>query len=111
MRAGKLRHRVTIQALVAGSPQQDAGGEPDNAWTEVKTVHASVDPLKGRELIAAQQTASEVTGIIKIRYRSGIDSSMRCVFGSKIYDILAVVDPEERHIELWLYVREGVNRG
>ena len=30
MRAGQLRHRVTIEQLVAASPTQNAGGEIDD---------------------------------------------------------------------------------
>lgn len=113
MRSGSLRHRVTIQRLVANSPSQDAGGVPDETWTDYATVYAEVAPLRGRELIAAQATSAEVTGSIRIRYRSdlSITNAMRVVFGSRIYDVLSVVDTNERHVELMLYVKEGPNNG
>lgn len=111
MRSGLLRHRVTIQQLVAASPDQDAGGVPDETWTDLKTVWAAVEPLRGRELIAAQSTNSEVQGTIRIRYRAGVTPRMRCVFDSRYYDILAVTDHLERNKELVLMVREGVNNG
>jgi SPP1 family predicted phage head-tail adaptor len=112
MRSGPLRHRVTIQELVAGSPQQNSGGEMDDTWTDVATVNASVEPLRGRELIAAQTTNSEVTGTIRMRYRSGITSKMRCVLdGTRYFDILGVVNTMERNRELLLSVREGLNNG
>jgi len=111
MRSGLLRHRVTIQQLVSASPQQDAGGEPDESWSAVATVWGAVEPLRGRELFAAQQVSSEVTGLIRIRYRAGVTPKMRCVFGTRNYDILAVVDPLERHREMQLLVREGPNNG
>ena len=111
MQAGKLRHRVTIQQLVAGSPQQNAGGEPDTTWTDVATVYASVEPLRGRELFAAQAVNSEVSGQIRMRYRAGISPDMRIVYAGRHYDILALVNPLERNIELLAYVREGPNNG
>ena len=112
MRSGPLRHRVTIQQLVAGSPQQNAGGEMDETWADVATVNASVEPLRGRELIAAQTTNSEVTGTIRMRYRAGITPKMRCVLDStRYYDILGVVNTMERNRELLLSVREGPNNG
>lgn len=111
MRAGTLRHRITVQQLVANSPSQNAGGEPDESWTAVATRWASVDPLKGRELIAAQQVNSEVTGTIRMRHLAGATSKMRCVFGSRNYDVLAVVNPDERNRETVLYVRELTNNG
>lgn len=111
LRAGVLNKRVTIQQLVAGSPQQNSGGETDEDWADVATVYAAIEPLRGRELIAAQSTASEVTGQIRIRYRSGVTPKMRCVFGTRYYDILAVVDGREMNEEMVLYVREGPNNG
>lgn len=111
MRAGTLRHRVAIEQLVANSPTQNAGGEMDETWTNVATVWAAVEPLKGREFLAAQQVNSEVTGTIRIRHRAGVTPKMRCVFGTRNYDVLAVVNPDERSRELVLYVREGPNVG
>lgn len=111
MRGGTLRHRITVQRLVAGSPSQNAIGEPDESWTALATRWASVDPLKGRELIAAQQVASEVTGVIRIRHLAGVTSKMRVVFGARNYDVLAVVNPDERNRETVMYVRELTNNG
>lgn len=113
MRAGQLRHRVTIQSLVGGSPSRDSGGATEESWADLATVYAAVEPLRGRELIAAQQVVSEVSGTIRIRYRDDltITSKMRCVFESRNFEILAAVDPQERHRELVLYVREGPNDG
>lgn len=111
MRAGTLRHRVAIEQLVANSPTQNAGGEMDETWTNVATVWGAVEPLRGRELFAAQQVASEVTGTIRIRYLAGVTPKMRCVFGTRNYDILSAVNPDERNRELILYVRDGPNAG
>lgn len=111
MQAGKLRHRVTLQEFVIGSPAVNAIGEPAGAWAEWATVYAAVEPMAGRELLAAQQISAETTGRIRIRYREGVTEEMRVVFGSLIYDITGILDPEERHIELVLYTKQGVNDG
>lgn len=111
MRSGKLRHRVTLQQLVDNSPGHDTGGGLTQTWTDVSTVWASVEPLKGREFIAAQAVNAEVTGLIKMRYLAGVNERMRVTHGSDTYDILAVVDVEKRHEQLWLYVRSAVNDG
>lgn len=111
MRIGTLRHRVTIQQLVAGSPQQYDTGEPDESWTDVATVWASVEPLQGRELTAAQEVHSEAEVRIKMRYRSGVTAKMRVSFDGVYYSILVVLDKALRHIELDLICRTGVNDG
>ena len=104
MDPGKLRHKVTIQQQ--GESIKDGYGALVENWTDVKIVSASVEPLSGRELFAAQQVHSEITTRIKTRYRAGITSKMRIMFGLRIYDILAPIDPEERHRELHLMCRE-----
>ena len=111
MQAGRLRHRVTIQQLVAGSPPQTETGEPNEVWADVATVWGSVDPLNGRELFAAQEHDSEVTVRIRIRYRSDVTHLMRVSFDSKLYDIRAVIDPQSIHRELQLLCTEGLNNG
>jgi SPP1 family predicted phage head-tail adaptor len=111
MRAGRLRHRITLQRLVAGSPQQKPSGEPDVAWADYLSVWASVEPVTGREPFLAQAHLSEVTTKIRMRYRSGLDAAMRVVFGQGIYNIHAILNFEERNIELQLLCSQGANDG
>jgi SPP1 family predicted phage head-tail adaptor len=99
VRAGALRHRVTLQSRVAGSPQQRPSGEPDETWADMATV------------FAAQQVHSEITGRIRIRWRTGVNASLRVTYGGRSYNILAVIDPEERHRELVLLMAEGLAEG
>jgi len=99
----KLRHRVIMQQ---NQPTINAFGEETEHWVDIATVWASVEPLKGREFFAAQKENSETTVRITIRYRSGISPDMRIKFDGKIYEINAIIDVEERHIELQLMCKE-----
>lgn len=111
MQAGTLRHRITIQRKVAGSPQQNALGEPDVTWTDYLTVSASVDPVTGKESFIAQEHLNRVTTKIRMRYRAGVTGDMRVSFNGSIYDIKAVLNWGERNIELMLLCEQGVNNG
>jgi SPP1 family predicted phage head-tail adaptor len=112
MQAGKLRHKVTIEQLLVGSPQDTPEGAPDAAWTIIlPDIWAAVEPLQGRELFAAQEHHSEVTTRIRIRYRPGITAAMRVAFDGRLYNIRSIIDREERHRELQLLCTEGVNDG
>lgn len=112
MDSGKLRHKVSLQSLVEGSPNLKPSGEPDAVWTDVLTnVSASIEPLRGRELFAAQEHHSEVTTRIRIRYRDGVTAAQRVKFGTRVLNILAVLNREERDIELELMCSEGLNDG
>ncbi|MBO8158832.1 phage head closure protein [Thermosyntropha sp.] len=104
MRIGDLRHRITIQEFVE---QVDEYGTPIGAgWQDVCTVWAAVEPIQGREYILLQNTQSEVTIRIRIRFQPGIKPAMRVKYGNRIFDIQSVIDPEERHIELQLMCKE-----
>jgi len=105
MRAGAMRHYISIERL---TEQKDRHSAIKNVWVEVCKVYASIKPLTGRSLFAAQQNHSEVTGDILMRYRPDIDAKMRVVYEGKIYSIHAVIDPDLRHRELHLMVSEGV---
>lgn len=111
MRAGDLRHRVQFQKLVPGvdpETQEPIAGE----WVDVAKVYASIEPLSGREFIAAQAVQSEVVGRIVIRRRTDIKAQMRGVFRGRIYNIQGVLpDPKSGLDYLALPYSEGVNDG
>ena len=104
MRAGMLRHRVTIQRqeLVFGK-----FGAPlhDKVWENVATVWASLEAMSGREFFASQQVQSEVTHKVTIRFRPGVAADMRIVHGGRVFGIVAPL-PDNRGTRLVLMCRE-----
>jgi len=110
MKAGKLRHRVTIQS--PDITQNPVTGEMDNVWAEVATVWASVEPLSVREFMASAATQSEISARITIRYREGIAANMRILYRGQAYNIEGVLaDPNSGLEYLTLPVSAGVNDG
>jgi SPP1 family predicted phage head-tail adaptor len=103
MQAGKLRHRVTIQQA---TETRNTLGEAIKTWSTVATVYASVEPIRGREFFAAEQVQSEISHRVRMRYRSGLAPRMRLLYGSRMLQIEAVIDVEERHRETQLMCRE-----
>lgn len=105
MRAGQLRHRITLQRPVA---TQDEWGDPSPSWEDVATVAASIESISGREFFSAQQVQADVTTRITIRWRNGIEPAMRITHATAaqqamsppeftIYDIEAILpDPTGR---------------
>ena len=108
MQAGQLRRRVTIQQR---SATQDEYGQPLNSWTDVTTVCAAIEPMSGRELLAAQAVNSEVSHNVTIRYIPGITAAMRLNYGGRLFNIHSVLDENERHRMLTLQCSEGMNDG
>lgn len=107
MRAGELRHRV---AFKADTPTQDDFGEPIESWTTYMTVWAAIEPLEGRELLLAQQVSAEVTIRVRIRYDSAntVSPEHRIIEGSRILEIVNVINPLERNEKLTLMCKEIV---
>jgi len=103
MTAGRRRHRLTIQRPVPG-----VGWGVDPTWATHAEVWGSLEPLRGSELLAAQQVQSEVTGKSGLPFVPGVTPAMRFLCEGRVYQILAAIDPEERHRELQLMWKEQV---
>lgn len=89
MRAGRLRHRVTLEWL---DPEaRSDSGERASAWVPGATVWASIEPLRGRLLFAADQANSETTAVIRMRYREEVANAtgktLRIAHRGRVYRI------------------------
>lgn len=103
MRTGTLRHRVELQERV---DTQDGTGQAVPTWRTYATVWAAIEPLSGRELIAAKQAQSQATTKMRLRFVDGVGTTDRAVFGSRTYAINSVINPDERNRELHLMCTE-----
>lgn len=103
MRAGKLRHRITIQQV---AETQDETGALVSDWSTFAEVWGSVEPLRGRELFMAHEQQARMDVRIRLRYLAGITAKMRVLFGSHTYQIVSVINPEMRNREMQLMVWE-----
>lgn len=108
LRAGELDRRITLQQR---STSRDSGGMQVNTWADVATVWAKIQPASGREMLTSGALMSEVTHTITIRYRTGVTTAMRALYGSTILDIKAVVDVEMAHVALELSCAQGLTEG
>ena len=101
MRAGHLRHRVAIQQAVES---KGATGQTVRVWSTVKTVWARIEPIRGEERIAAQQTQSKQTHRVSLRHNAypALTGAHRFLFGTRIFEITSPpLNPGERNEE-WL---------
>lgn len=104
---GKVyRHKIVIQKYVEIA---DKYGTPIGAdWQDVMTVWASIEPLRGREYVEAQNTKAELTTRIRMRYRPGITPGMRVVYQGRTFDIQSVINVNEQNYHLELMCIEKV---
>jgi SPP1 family predicted phage head-tail adaptor len=109
MKAGKLRHFGVIEALV--TTQDTATGATREEWQPFVRAWAAINPLSGREFIAAQAVQAGVNTRITIRQHDGVLPSMRFSYRGTLYDIRAVLpDPTSRR-HITLMCESGVSEG
>ena len=107
MKAGKLRHRVTIWEIK--ETQDPNTGAMVRTWVEYDKRWAEYVAASVREFIAAASTQSEVRGRFVLRADDGIKPTMRIEHRGKIYDILGVMpDPDSGQEYITCAVTEGV---
>jgi len=95
MRAGQLRHTVTVtQPVVSG---QNAAGEDIVTWSDVGTYKANLAALQGRELATAAQRWADARYMLTMRRQPGITFTrkMRVQWLTRVMDILDVQDMGE----------------
>lgn len=95
--------RVTLQSV---SRVSDGAGGWMETWADTATVWGHVAPLSGREATYAQSLAGEVSHKVTIRYRAGITPRQRVQYGDRVFEVSAVLDPDEKHEQLELYCTE-----
>lgn len=114
MRAGDLRRRVRVQTRATS---QDSFGQQVTTWSDLlSSVPADIQPMTGRELIAAQATNTEITHQIELRYHTALSNpvavaAMRVLYGSRVFEIRASMNVDERNRQITLLASEGANQG
>ena len=116
MRAGNLRHRITIQLKTEVS--DGMGGMtttyPEKDWAEV---WASVVPLRGTELIEAMKLGGKVSHKMEMRYRRQLYSLIapspvvKRLYWEKrdrYFNIISVINVREINRKLEIMVEEVV---
>lgn len=110
IKAGRLRHRITIQEQQ--QTQDPVTGGIIVTWVDVATVWGRLEPLSVREFIQSQATQSEITARITIRYRPGLNASMRFVHRGSVYNPAGILPDAESGIEhITIPCSQGVNDG
>ena len=103
MRAGDLRHSVVIQKEYS---TRDSYGAETPEWVDFATVWAGISPIRGREYFAAQTVNADVDTKIIIRHLQELEPKMRMKYGERIFEIVSVINVEEKNREVHLMCKE-----
>lgn len=100
---GAFRHELVLEE--AELTPDGAGGHTE-AWSEVGTLFARIEPVSADSRFGADQTLETVTHRVTLRHRADLRSGMRLRRLSRTFDILTVHDPDETGRYLVCRVRE-----
>ncbi len=105
LRAGMLRQQVQLQQRsgIAGGGFND----PQPTWTAVATVWALVQAMIGDDIHVGPAVTGKRKVRVRMRYYAGFDTSWRIVYGTRIFTPAAVIDPDERHVQMDVLCWEG----
>ncbi len=91
---GRLRHRVELHSATT---TRDGYGQPKETFAKYADVWASIEPVTMSEKIKSEQLKGERTHKITIRYNANVDRTDRIIFGSRTFEIVEILNPQERN--------------
>ena len=104
MNVGRMRYRIDIEDYISST---DLDGFVTEDWNNFATVWADIIPVSGKEYFSSAQILEEVTNKIYIRYISSIKTTMRIIFGDRIFNIQSILS-DERHGFITIMAKEIV---
>ncbi len=93
MRPGKLRCRMVLEEPVRLS---DGGGGASISWSQIATPWAAIEPLSGNEHPRYEGIEATLSHKITLRFRPGITPYMRLRLDTRIFNILALRNEDEK---------------
>lgn len=104
MDVGRLNKRITLCAYME---EKNELLQIEHKLKEIKTVWASVEPLRGREYQEAQKIRPELTYKITIRYRE-VSPDMIIKYKGKLFEVVSGINIKENNSVLELMCTEAI---
>ncbi len=98
-----MRHRLTLEAPVR---TPDGAGGATLAWSPVASLWAEIEPAGHQERFRNEKTGAMVSHRISMRFRTDMVPGMRLVKGSRVFEVVSLLDPEERGRQLLCFATE-----
>lgn len=101
---GQLRERITIQTLASTA---DTGGGISASFSDSETIHARIKPTNGKEVYAQGKVQDRVTHEILIRHNTSVTPKTRIKYGTRFFNVRAVLNIDERDRYMKVLAEEG----
>ncbi len=103
--SGELRSRIKIERPI-GTVSATGGVIEGTPEVFADRVPARIQSAQGSEAIRAGGIVSGISHVIAMRYQRGVQSFMTVTFEGRQFQIVSIVDTDERHVELQLLCAE-----
>lgn len=100
--AQELNEKIEFQRY---EETQNEDGDIVKGWATYASAFAKVEPLVGREYIAAMAEQAENNIKVTLRYQAGIKQADRMLLAGEPWDIRSVQNIKFRNRELLLYCK------
>jgi len=92
VRAGSLRHRLTVETPVR---LPDGGGGFTTSWEVYTDVWAAIEPLSAGATVTAEGREMRLTHRLRLRHRGDLGPYMRFRLGARVFEIAGLYDETE----------------
>lgn len=106
MKLGNLTHQVIVEVLTGRTIE---GGEVVEEYVAAFPHNVSLEPLTHSERIRGAAVANDTTHRVTCHYHAAINSRCRFRYGSRIFDIVSIINKGERNREFDITVKEMPN--
>lgn len=101
--AQELNRKITFRKVTI--TQDPNTGEMIETWADFVSVFAKIEPLVGREYLAAAAIQAEDTTKFTMRYRGDVDQTMKIRWDGKDWNIQSIQNIRAGNRESLIYAR------
>ena len=102
---GRLRYQVILQTQ--GGTADGMGGITAT-WSNTATIWADIMPISATERTQADKVIDDITHKIIVRHRAVTSPDQRILYGTRVFNIVSVVNPDNSSSHLKLMAREQI---
>ena len=103
IRRGQLRHPVVVKTVTKVA--DGIGGYTETEIDYLKC-RAAIWPITAKEIIQSAQLEMQTTHRIRMDYRAGITPDMKIYYGDRAFEIISIINVEERNRILDVMAKE-----
>jgi SPP1 family predicted phage head-tail adaptor len=92
--------KTSMVTLQRRGTAQDTAGQRIETWTTIRREWAAIETITGREFFAQSGEMAEATHRVVVWAGSEVQARDRVLFGTRVFDITAVLDHNDRELAL-----------